>query len=92
MQARVLGGLKPATGKALRAIANGKGGEKIKTRGAAVRLKPGARLVREWRGRVHTVEVLDDGFAYRGESYRSLSAVAMAITGAKWSGPRFFAL
>ncbi len=57
-----------------------------------VRLKPGSRLIREWRGEVHRVTVLDDGFDYRGTRYASLSQIARAITGARWSGPRFFGL
>ena len=53
-------------------------------------LKVGTRLVREWRGRTHVVEVDDTGLVYDGRSYRSLSEIARAITGARWSGPRFF--
>ncbi len=56
------------------------------------RLKPGARLIREWRGRTHTVIVLDDGFEFEGKPYRSLTQIACEITGAHWSGPRFFGL
>jgi hypothetical protein len=56
----------------------------------ALRLKPGARLVREWHGRSHTVTVTEDGFAYGGVSYSSLTTIAKKITGAHWSGPRFF--
>ena len=56
------------------------------------RLKPGARLVREWRGRTHAVIVLDDGFEFEGRPYRSLTQIAGEITGAHWSGPRFFGL
>jgi hypothetical protein len=55
-------------------------------------LKPGARLFREWRGRTHTVTVTDDGFEYAGTNYPSLTKIAREITGAHWSGPRFFAL
>jgi hypothetical protein len=55
-------------------------------------LRPGARLVREWRGRTHTVQVTEDGFEYDGKPYSSLSKIAHAITGAHWSGPRFFGL
>ena len=55
-------------------------------------LKPGARLVREWRGRTHTVTVTEDGFAYAGKNYPSLTKIAKKITGAHWSGPRFFGL
>jgi hypothetical protein len=53
-------------------------------------LKPGARLVREWHGRSHTVTVTEDGFEYGGISYSSLTTIAKKITGAHWSGPRFF--
>ena len=55
-------------------------------------LKPGARLVREWRGRTHTVTVTEQGFEYARTSYPSLTKVAEKITGAHWSGPRFFGL
>jgi hypothetical protein len=55
-------------------------------------LKPGARLVREWHGRTHTVTVTEDGFEYAGTSYLSLTKIAKKITGAHWSGPRFFGL
>ena len=55
-------------------------------------LKIGTTLVRQWRGRTHTVLVRDDGFEYEGQSYRSLTVIAERITGAHWSGPRFFGL
>jgi Protein of unknown function (DUF2924) len=55
-------------------------------------LKPGARLMREWHGRTHTVTVTEDGFEYAGTSYPSLTKIAQKITGAHWSGPRFFGL
>jgi len=57
-----------------------------------ISLKPGARLVREWHGRTHTVTVTEEGFEYAGTSYPSLTKVAKKITGAHWSGPRFFGL
>lgn len=57
---------------------------------ATARLKPGARLVREWHGKIHYVTVLDDGFDYRGAHYTSLSRIARDITGTRWSGPLFF--
>ena len=50
----------------------------------------GTRLIREWRGVEHTVTVLDDGFEYQGRRYKSLSAIARAITGTRWNGPLFF--
>jgi hypothetical protein len=58
----------------------------------AVVLKPGTKLVREWHGHLHTVGVLDDGFEYQGEHYESLTRIARRITGAAWSGPRFFGI
>ena len=54
--------------------------------------KTGTTLVRQWRGRAHTVFVREDGFEYEGERYRSLTVIAQRITGAHWSGPRFFGL
>ena len=53
-------------------------------------LRPGTVLEREWNGRMHRVAVLTDGFAWNGKTYRSLTKVAFAITGTRWSGPRFF--
>ena len=55
-------------------------------------LKTGATLVRQWRGHTHTVLVREDGFEYQGQRYRSLTVIAEQITGAHWSGPRFFGL
>jgi hypothetical protein len=55
-------------------------------------LKPGGRLIREWNGVSHVVDVAETGFDWRGNRYRSLSAIAREITGAHWSGPRFFGL
>ncbi len=54
-------------------------------------LKTGATLVRQWRGHTHTVLVGEEGFEYEGQRYRSLTVIAERITGAHWSGPRFFA-
>jgi hypothetical protein len=56
------------------------------------RLKPGTVLVRDYQGQRHTVTVAVDGFNWQGTTYASLSAIARAITGTAWSGPRFFAL
>ena len=55
-------------------------------------MKPGTRLVREWNGRTYHVEVVTDGFVWNGRTHRSLSVIAREITGAQWSGPRFFGL
>ena len=92
MQAKKYGGLKPAVSRQLQRIAAGlAAGEPVAIK-AASKLKPGARLVREWNGSTHVVEVVDGGFIWNGERYSSLSAIARAITGARWSGPRFFGL
>ena len=55
-------------------------------------LKTGATLVRQWRGHTHTILVREEGFEYEGKRYRSLTVIAERITGAHWSGPRFFGL
>ena len=86
------GGLGKATLRKLRTLAKtlratGRVGPTL-----GLTLKPGARLVREWHGRTHTVTVTEDGFDYAGTSYPSLSNIAKKITGAHWSGPRFFGL
>ena len=55
-------------------------------------LTPGTRLIREWNGRTIAVEVREDGFFWEDRTWRSLSEIAQAVTGAHWSGPRFFGL
>src|SRR5262249_20933771 len=62
------------------------------TRDRVARLRPGAKLVREWRSQTHKVIVLEDGFEWKGTRWRSLSVIAREITGVHWSGPRFFGL
>ncbi len=57
-----------------------------------ISLKPGAKLIREWGGKTHCVIVLENGFDFEGRRYSSLSRIAREITGARWSGPRFFGL
>lgn len=59
---------------------------------AAATLKTGSRLVRDWQGECHHVLICDDGYRYRDQHFRSLSEIARTITGARWSGPRFFGL
>ena len=92
LQADALGGLKPAVARKLSGLASGTDGPRPlrspQTRG---HLSAGTRLVREWNGRTHWVEVTDDGFLWN-DRHGSLSAIARAITGARWSGPRFFGL
>ena len=92
MQAKKYGGLKPAVGRRLQKIANGLAvGDRVSVI-AKPKLNDGARLVREWNGCTHVVEVVEGGFVWNGERHSSLSAIASAITGARWSGPRFFGL
>ena len=59
---------------------------------ASPSLRSGSRLVRDWNGVTHVVDVVKGGYRYQGRVYRSLSAIAREITGARWSGPRFFGL
>jgi hypothetical protein len=87
IQAKAFGGLPVRTKRAIKAAVKADG--KVASPPIPGR---GTRFIREWHGRLHEVEVLDDSYLYRGEGYRSLSAIAQAITGTKWSGPRFFAL
>jgi hypothetical protein len=55
-------------------------------------IKPGTRLVRQWRDQVHLVNVEASGYEYQGAKYQSLSEIARLITGTRWSGPLFFGL
>lgn len=87
LQLKALGGLAPAVAWQLERLAGAT--PQPRKRGT---LRPGTTLVREWHGETHTVLVHADGFEYRTQLYRSLSLIARAITGAHWSGPRFFGL
>jgi len=90
MQANTQGGLPRSLRKKIEQCACGE--HEALRRKPAPGLKPGARLVREWNGVAHRVDVTADGYVWNGATYRSLSAIARAITGARWSGPRFFGL
>jgi hypothetical protein len=90
MQEHALGGLKPATVRFLE-----KAPEDNVTRQQIlpiISIKPGTRLLREWHGVTYEVITTEDGVQCNGNGYRSLSEVARAITGARWSGPLFFGL
>ncbi len=56
------------------------------------RIAPGARLIREWNGQTHVIDVIESGYVFEAKVYPSLTAIAGKITGAHWSGPRFFGL
>ncbi len=92
LQSDAMGDLDSATERALikigEALHRGESYEP-KIRGG---FSPGVILSREWRGVIHRVTTADGGFDYLGKRYRSLSEIARAITGTRWSGPRFFGL
>ncbi len=92
IQEQAYGGLSAATKRRLAEMAKVMERDGDITRNRVARLKPGAKLVREWRGEAHTVIVIEDGFEWKGRHWRSLSAIAREITGVHWSGPRFFGL
>lgn len=71
----------------MRRIASCIGGDKASN---AIGIAPGTRLIREWHGTKHIVDVTPDGFRWQDRTWTSLSAIAREITGARWSGPRFF--
>ncbi len=84
LQAKASGSLPQSARTRLAQIATGK------TSAAKPVLKSGGRYLREWNGVTHIVDVTDKGYLYKSQTYQSLSAIARAITGAHWSGPRFF--
>jgi len=107
LQAKAIGGLSPDARRMLRAAmakvdhqlsAKRSGSNSVDALDSPSALKPrkqlspGTRLVRDWNGRSHVVDVLEEGFAFEGRLHKSLTAIARQITGAHWSGPRFFGL
>ena len=93
LQARQHGGLTPAVQRKLERLAAAiDRGVSIRPLIALDRLRAGTALERAWRGETHVVTVMADGFAYRGQRYRSLSQIARLITGTHWNGPAFFGL
>ena len=82
LQTKVMGGVTKAMERRLQEIAGGN---------AAVRVNPGTRFVREWRGKVHVVTMSEDGrYRWQDCDWNSLSEIARTITGTQWSGPAFF--
>jgi hypothetical protein len=94
LQADAYGDLDPDVRRALKGVRRSAepGADKSGSLAPARRIKPGSVLVREWGGHLHRVMAIDGGFVWDGETYRSLSHVARAITGVQWNGPRFFGL
>jgi len=94
IQELAFGGLKPETIERLEALGEqlyGKGAGKRRSRNQD-RPIAGTRLIREWKGVEHSVTVRDEDFDYEGRPYKSLSAIARAITGSRWNGWVFFGL
>ena len=89
LQERRLGGISATV---VRELERAGRGEAVPTQRQAVPLTPGARLVREWNGQTIAVEVRPNGFWWKDQLWRSLSEIARKVTGAHWSGPRFFGL
>ena len=93
IQEQAYGGLKPSTRSELRRIARDlEKPTRANRQRIPLRIKPGTRLVRQWRGETHEVAITEIGFEYRGLNYSSLSKIACKITGTRWSGPAFFGL
>ena len=91
IQEDAYGGLDRATARLLKQLME----QFAKSNGRIVlprRIKPGSVLIRQWKGERHQVTVLEEGFAYQGKPYESLSEIARLITGTRWSGPKFFGL
>ena len=92
IQELAYGGLGPQHRRRLDGLVAGQTESTRSTRMREDHFVAGTRLIREWQGSDHEVAVLEDGFSYRGRPYRSLSAIARAITGTRWNGPLFFGL
>jgi hypothetical protein len=91
LQERAAGGASRALHRRLQTLA-GEFKERSTSFDPGIVPRTGTSLVRQWRGHPHTVLVREDGFEYEGQHYRSLTVIAERITGAHWSGPRFFGL
>jgi hypothetical protein len=91
IQEKAFGGLKESTVRKLRELADESVASEVSAQ-KGLRPKIGTRYVREHAGKLHEITVLEAGYEYEGTTYRSLSEIARAITGTKWSGPAFFGL
>jgi Protein of unknown function (DUF2924) len=92
LQERALGGLNAVTRRQLDELARTLASGSNPARARKVRPRPGARIIRHWGGETHEVMVVENGFLWRDRTWNSLSVIAREITGARWSGPRFFGL
>lgn len=92
IQEKTFGSLKTGARTRLRQLAEGFARDPDLAVSSKPTLKPGTRLVREWRDEVHLVNVEANGYEYKGGRYKSLSQIARLITGTRWSGPLFFGI
>ena len=92
IQEQAYGGLKPSTYKRLQKLAADLDQNRKIPLSLVPQLQAGTKLLRQFRGGIHEVLVVDQGFEYRGKRYESLSEIARQITGTRWSGPLFFGL
>jgi hypothetical protein len=92
IQEQAYGGLSTETQRGLRKLVRKFEANPNAELSGVVRIKPGTRLIRDWRGQPHRVTVLENGYEYAGKRYPSLSQIARLITGTRWSGPLFFGL
>jgi len=92
MQEHLLGGLKGPLKRKLNSLMETSATRNKTGIAKSVLLRPGMRLIRDWHGRQYDVLVIENGFEFQDRTYPSLTAIAKEITGAHWSGPRFFGL
>jgi len=92
LQERAFGGLSGVTKRQIEDLSRTIATTSDLAKARTVSLRLGARLIREWNGETHEVLVVEDGFRWRGKTWRSLSSIAREMTGTHWSGPRFFGI
>jgi hypothetical protein len=92
MQEEEFGGLTNRSHSQLRELAKALNSNSNKSVSNGNSVKPGTRLIRQWKDQVHVVNVEEGRYEYRGSRYQSLSEIARLITGTRWSGPLFFGL
>jgi hypothetical protein len=92
MQVEAYGGLSETTKRRLREIAAAVRRGDANAAGVGNRTRPGTQMIRQWKDKTHTVTALHEGFEWDGQVYKSLSAIAKAITGTNWNGFAFFGI
>jgi K+-sensing histidine kinase KdpD len=92
IQEQEFGGLSVRSHRRLRELANSIAANTSTSASPRLAIKPGTRLIRQWKNQVHVVHVEEGNYEYRGARYESLSEIARLITGTRWSGPLFFGL